>query len=583
MLDAGTYYLVLNAQCLKNMKNLFMIFCLLCSTVGMSQVAINIDGTTPDNSAMLDIKSNNKGILVPRMTQTVRNAIVSPATGLMIYQSDNTPGFYYNSGTSGSPNWIMVGSGSFSLPYMGSISIGTQAFQVTNTGSGDGIIGYSSSSVGKGIYGFATSSTGTNYGVYGLSSSGSGCGVYGSGQKGVYGYSYYGYGVDGLGVHGIHGETNISGGWGVSGNSTFATGGGVIGINSSAGGIGVKGDATSTSGLCKGVFGQSVSYEGYGVYGSNTSTTGTARGVYGISTSITGVGVEGFASGAAGWGIGVKGESQWLGGTGLSGLATSSTGENFGVYGETWSSNGYSGYFYGGMFYVSGFTGIGTEAPDCSLHIKAPDNASRNMLRIEDNSGNTKILMRQNSNGSGGFYVYNAAEENTIFLYGEGSSFINSGYLGIGTSSPTQLLDVNGNARFRAVGSGGYSAPLNITSDGILTTSTSDIRLKENVRTLENSLDKVMHLRGVSFTWKENPGMGTRIGFVAQEVEYVYPELVFTNEVDGYKGVNYAEFSAVLVEAMKELKSEVNRLEAENDQLKSRLQEIEILLQQIAK
>nr|MDA3911707.1 hypothetical protein [Bacteroidales bacterium] len=58
-------------------------------------VAINNDGTNADGSAMLDVKSTVSGILIPRMTQAERNAISSPATGLMIYQTDNTGGFYY--------------------------------------------------------------------------------------------------------------------------------------------------------------------------------------------------------------------------------------------------------------------------------------------------------------------------------------------------------------------------------------------------------------------------------------------------------------------------------------------------------
>lgn len=64
--------------------------------------------------------------------------------------------------------------------------------------------------------------------------------------------------------------------------------------------------------------------------------------------------------------------------------------------------------------------------------------------------------------------------------------------------------------------------------------------------------------------------MGTRIGFIAQEFEKVIPELVFTNEVDGYKGINYAEVNAVLVEAIKELKTE-------NDELRVRLDKLESL------
>lgn len=77
-----------------------------------AQVAINTDGSPPDNSAMLDVKSTSKGFLLPRMTRTQRNAIVNPATGLLIYQTDNSPGYYYNSGTSAIPAWVLAGAGS---------------------------------------------------------------------------------------------------------------------------------------------------------------------------------------------------------------------------------------------------------------------------------------------------------------------------------------------------------------------------------------------------------------------------------------------------------------------------------------
>jgi Chaperone of endosialidase len=57
-------------------------------------VAINADSSLPDPSAILDLKSGKKGLLVPRMTMAQRNAIAVPAIGLLIYQTDNTPGFY---------------------------------------------------------------------------------------------------------------------------------------------------------------------------------------------------------------------------------------------------------------------------------------------------------------------------------------------------------------------------------------------------------------------------------------------------------------------------------------------------------
>jgi hypothetical protein len=95
----------------KNMKNIFPIFLLLTALNGYGQsVGVNTDGSAPDNSALLDVKSTAKGMLVPRMTEAQRVAIASPATGLLVYQTNNTDGFYVNKGTAAVPNWQLVGS-----------------------------------------------------------------------------------------------------------------------------------------------------------------------------------------------------------------------------------------------------------------------------------------------------------------------------------------------------------------------------------------------------------------------------------------------------------------------------------------
>ena len=70
----------------------------LLTATTFAQVGINIE--TPDPSAALDITSTTGGLLVPRMTKDDRGFIDTPATGLMIYQTDGTPGFYYFNGTS---------------------------------------------------------------------------------------------------------------------------------------------------------------------------------------------------------------------------------------------------------------------------------------------------------------------------------------------------------------------------------------------------------------------------------------------------------------------------------------------------
>jgi len=83
----------------------FFIFFLQTENL-KSQVAVNITGNPPDNSAMLDVSSNSKGILIPRMLENERNSISSPAHGLMLYQTDGEKGFYYYNGTS----WLYIGN-----------------------------------------------------------------------------------------------------------------------------------------------------------------------------------------------------------------------------------------------------------------------------------------------------------------------------------------------------------------------------------------------------------------------------------------------------------------------------------------
>jgi hypothetical protein len=171
-----------------------------------------------------------------------------------------------------------------------------------------------------------------------------------------------------------------------------------------------------------------------------------------------------------------------------------------------------------------------------------------------------------------------------IFVIGNGSStaaranaftVLKNGRVAIGHDTPSEMLDVSGNARIRSIASGTYLGVVNRTADGTLTTSTSDVRLKENVTTLSDGLNKVVQLRGVNFNWKSDENKTTKIGFIAQEVQKVLPELVFVNPTDGYYGVNYAEMTAVLVEAVKEQQTQIERLNNLNQQLLERITKLE--------
>jgi len=93
-------------------------------------VGINADGSTPETSAMLDVKSTDKGFLAPRMTVAQRDAMPAKTAGLLIYQTDSTPGYYYYSGSA----WLKLDAG-------------LTASQWT---SGTGNISYSGGNVGIG-------------------------------------------------------------------------------------------------------------------------------------------------------------------------------------------------------------------------------------------------------------------------------------------------------------------------------------------------------------------------------------------------------------------------------------------------
>jgi len=90
-------------------KRLLVLFFVLWSVQNNAQIGIGTD--TPDVSAVLDITSTTQGVLIPRMTQTERLAIASPATGLLVYQTDATTGFHYYNGTI----WTTIGSSGWEL------------------------------------------------------------------------------------------------------------------------------------------------------------------------------------------------------------------------------------------------------------------------------------------------------------------------------------------------------------------------------------------------------------------------------------------------------------------------------------
>lgn len=92
----------------------------------------------------------------------------------------------------------------------------------------------------------------------------------------------------------------------------------------------------------------------------------------------------------------------------------------------------------------------------------------------------------------------------------------------------------------------------------------SDASLKHNVADISNSIDKLTHLRPISFNWNgEAPGHAKSFGFLAQEVEQVIPEIVFTDDTAHIKSMNYIALIPYLVQAIKEQQEQIKTLQEE--------------------
>ncbi|MFA6130197.1 MAG: tail fiber domain-containing protein [Candidatus Omnitrophota bacterium] len=153
-------------------------------------------------------------------------------------------------------------------------------------------------------------------------------------------------------------------------------------------------------------------------------------------------------------------------------------------------------------------------------------------------------------------------------ISGAGITAIGENYGGTFTCTAVGCYSAQFNKKIKILGSietqGSISATGDMYSGGskVLTESTypSDIRLKKDIVPIDNALQKVLDVRGVYFYWKDKSKNGGKrdIGVIAQEVEKVLPDLVKENP-DGYKTVSYERLSSVIIQAIRELKTEKDK------------------------
>ncbi len=196
--------------------------------------------------------------------------------------------------------------------------------------------------------------------------------------------------------------------------------------------------------------------------------------------------------------------------------------------------------------------GIGTTFPDGTLHINVAPR--KNAFDLGDFFAGS-FLIRDTSPGFIDIQTFNSdlamqccSDNGNIFMFPSGSN----GHLGIGTSSAPNIITVKQNSATEPIADAW--------------TTYSSARWKTNIRPLRRALDKVVHLRGVSFDWRANGKHD--IGMVAEEVAPVVPEVVaFEQNGKDAKSVDYGRLTALLVEAIKEQQNEIRELRAQVEKL----------------
>lgn len=227
---------------------------------------------------------------------------------------------------------------------------------------------------------------------------------------------------------------------------------------------------------------------------------------------------------------------------------------------------------------TQGDVGIGIADPEEKLHVDGDiylEESGNVWIGANTDGGGPRLRMHHSGTSGNAYIDY---YPNLILRVGTSSvpsyfKFTSSGYLGIRRMSPNYALDVNGIIRAN-----------NVAVD-------SDIRLKDNVKKLGAQSEKIKKLEAISYTMKEEFPYGdsvvaslkkhgemdtlahtdeltsklkgrTQIGFSAQDLQAVFPELVFADN-NGYLSVNYIGLIPVLVEALKEQDAKIEALEDE--------------------
>jgi hypothetical protein len=235
------------------------------------------------------------------------------------------------------------------------------------------------------------------------------------------------------------------------------------------------------------------------------------------------------------------------------------------------SKSGYGTYYNLALNPNGGLVGIGTTSPSSTLTVGNTGGTVGGEIVLNPTStqyeGGQMIIKKSlvgstadwtvdqygSTASDARFRIFNGASETNGFV------ILENGNIGMGMVTPSVRLQVSGD----------------IIANSIA--GSSDLRYKTNIRPVYNALDKVKALRGVYFNWDQqnfpdkNFGEQDELGFIAQEVEKVVPEIVTQDKTkEAYRSVKYDKLVALLVEAIKEQQKQIDSLKIELNKKKDK-------------
>lgn len=543
------------SACLKPLLPVIGI-CLLAGNTAAQNVSINNDGAAPDNSAILDVKSDSKGMLIPRMTTTQRIAITAPAAGLIVFDT-NTGSFWYYSGGSWrnmNEGWSINGNSGTdpSTHFIGTTTYTPLIFKINNERAG--FLHNINGNTSLGHLSLPFSATGggnTALGNYSLSSNGAGerntANGYGALTSNSTGNQNTAIGFDALYYNS-------------SGNYNVALGHFALALNTTASGN----TAVGTEALYLNTIG--INNTAVGFRSMQRNTTGgdnTALGYQALFNNTTGI--QNVASGL---------NALYNNTEGVSNNAA-------GFYSMVQNLTGNYNVAHGALSLYSNTTG--------SVNTAIGQAALLNSVTGYSNTAVGHDALVSNQTGSSNTAL--GAQANV-----SAGNLSNATVIGYGA-----VVDASNKVRI------GNSA-VTVIEGQVPFTTPSDGRFKFNVQEDVKGLDFILQLRPVTYQFdvKRFDAKGSanhasapdssyaeaakirRTGFIAQEVEkaakasgYHFSGIIKPTSTNDHYGLSYESFVAPLVKGMQEQQVQIQKQQEQLDALKKENEQLKKMMLQI--